>query len=66
MGSDQVYQTTREITTEECWWLDTSIPKGTFVVLYTGHTYGAIGDGVAVTIPSRDLVFTQIPRDAIK
>ena len=59
-------KTTREITTEECFWLDEPIPVGTEVELYEGTTYGVIGEGIAVVIPSRHATqFTEIPRDAI-
>lgn len=64
--SGQVYITLREITTDECFWLDKPVPQGTMVVLYTGPTFGVISDGVAVTIPGWGHAFTEIPWDAIQ
>ena len=58
---------TRDVTTEECDWLDRDYLKGEKLFRYDGFTYGVIGeDGVAVSEESQVLPFFEIPRDAIQ
>ncbi len=57
---------TREVTRQECKWLDEDLPKGKKVFRYTQNTYGIIPpSGVAVTDEIDKDPFYQIPRNAV-
>lgn len=55
----------RDLTKDECPWLDEDIVKGTIVYEYFGYTYGCISNkGIAVTNKLNKIPFFEIPRDA--
>ncbi|WP_460791122.1 hypothetical protein [Nocardioides maradonensis] len=55
------------MTPDECSWLWESIPAGTVVHEYTGHTYGCISPaGIAVSDVLDKEPFFEIPLDAIE
>lgn len=59
------YELTRDVTKDECTWLDADLAKGTIVYKYSGITYGCIsprGRAVSVEIGGP---FLEIPRDAL-
>ena len=58
----------RDVTKEECDWLDGDLRKGDEVHLFHGHTYGVIGkSGVAVTkTRDGDTPFFELPADALE
>jgi hypothetical protein len=67
MKYDIEYEITRDVTKEECHWLDETIKAGTTVYLYDGCTYGCISDaGEAVSIVPNVDPFFEIPRNALK
>merc|ERR1719198_2882078 len=60
--------TQREITLEECPWLEAPLPQGTRLNVYTGYTYGAIGrQGIAVTHldAAAESTFFEVPASAL-
>lgn len=61
------YELTRDVTKEECHWLDEDRKKGTIVYEYVGHTYGCISPhGIAVTSnPDGDIPFFELPHTAL-
>jgi hypothetical protein len=56
----------RDVTREECQWLNGTVKKGTTVYRYSGHVYGCIGYGVAVTLVKGETPFFELPHDSIK
>jgi len=58
---------TRDVTPEECPWLDETIKKGAVVVFdYSDCTYGCISDsGKAVSREEGKKPFFEIPRNAL-
>ena len=61
------YTVIRDITTEECPWLENTILKGQIVYSYTGCTYGCIGhNGKAVSLELGVDPFFELPYDSIK
>jgi hypothetical protein len=60
-----VYKLTRDVTKDECTWLNVDLAKGTVVYKYQGYTYGCIGPrGMAVSL-ARGGAFLELPRDAL-
>lgn len=58
-------RTTRELTTEECDWLDEAIPTGTELFIFGGATYGCITpEGIAVSEVDGENPFFEIPRNS--
>lgn len=55
----------RNVTQNECLWLENNLMKGTKVYEYLGCTYGCIGDGEAVSLEPDQTPFMEIPLDAI-
>lgn len=56
----------RDVTTEECHWLEEDISKGTVMYVYNGYTYGCIQpSGTACTMVDGETPFMEIPNDAI-
>jgi hypothetical protein len=55
----------RNVTKDECPWLDTDLPEGLEVHKYSGCTYGCIGAGIAVTREPGQTPFFEVPRDAV-
>lgn len=61
-----IYITIRDITKEECPWLEETIPAGTDVYLYHGDTYGCISpSGRAFTLVPDEIPFFELPEDSI-
>jgi hypothetical protein len=56
----------RDVTQEECSWLDRDYKKGEVVYEYYGYTYGCIGRGVAFTETSNETPFFELPRNSVK
>ena len=58
---------TRDVTTEECDWLEGDLRAGAVVYMFRGHTYGVVGrEGVAVTREEgADAPFFELPADAL-
>lgn len=62
----QKLQILREITQDECPWLDVTLPKGLEVYRYFGNTHGIIGPaGVAVTLKPDESPYFEVPLTAI-
>lgn len=59
---------TREVTIEECDWLDKNIKSGTIVYKFYGTTYGCVGSsGMAVTFSKEgDNPFFELPYDSLQ
>lgn len=55
----------RDVTTNECPWLENDIQKGVKVFKYFGPTYGCIGTGIAVTFVYHVEPFFELPKDSI-
>ena len=56
---------TRDITLEECDWLDTTIKKGDKVHRFTGSTYGCISySGVDCSVDGKNPFF-ELPANAL-
>lgn len=60
------YMVTRDVTRDECPWLPESIPMGSLVYLYVGHTYMVIGDSLPFTRRPQQPPFFELPRDAVE
>jgi len=62
------YYLTRDVTQEECDWLDETIKSGTIVYKFYGSTYGCIGpNGVAVTFSEEgNNPFFELPFDSLQ
>lgn len=57
----------RDVTTEECHWLDETVKEGTVVFRYHGYTYGCItSSGVAVSLVEGETPFFEMPRSALE
>lgn len=60
------YKVIRDITKEECPWLDNTIAAGTTLYKCTQPTFGCIGGGIAVTYDSRgNYPFFEVPQEAL-
>lgn len=61
------YEVIREVTSEECYWLEESVKAGQRVYEYIGVTYGVISErGIAVTLKPFETPFFELPRSALK
>lgn len=60
------YVLTRDVTQQECPWLDHDLKAGMLLWEYTGYDYGVITPGgVAVSARVGDFPFFEVPRDAV-
>jgi hypothetical protein len=60
------FTTARDITPEECHWLDETVPAGKTVFEYTDNTYGCISPaGIAVSDEPHATPFYELPRTAL-
>lgn len=60
------YTVMRDVTMQECRWLNADVPAGTKVYRWTGPTYGCISDeGIAVTLVRGREPFLELPRRAL-
>lgn len=60
---------TRDVTTDECWWLPVSVvAEGTVMFPYHGCTYGCIDHsaGRAMSLEENAPPFWQMPYDALE
>ena len=57
----------RDVTQQECPWLNTDLKVGTTVWSYSGQVYGCISPtGIAVTAKAAETPFFEVPRNAIE
>ncbi len=64
--NNSIYKLTRDVTPEECPWLDRSFVKGTIMYEYSGCTYGCVGPtGTAMTLVENTEPFYEIPNTAL-
>jgi len=57
---------TRDVTVEECPWLERDFHEGELVFKYTGYTYGCCTyTGIACSLDG-DTPFFELPNDAIE
>lgn len=57
----------RDVTKEECPWLDQDFKKGKIVYKYNGYTNGCISpDRTAFTEIENEIPFFQLPNDSFK
>ncbi len=60
------YKLVRNITKEECSWLDRNFREGEVVHRYSDHTYNCISpDGIACSIDGKTPFF-ELPADALE
>jgi hypothetical protein len=56
----------RDVTIEECYWLNEDLKEGTVIYRYLDCTYGCISsEGVAVTLKENEDPFMEVPWDAV-
>jgi hypothetical protein len=61
------YQLFRDVTVNECQWLDRDFKKGEIVFEYPLYTYGCIGNkGVACSEKDSESPFFELPKDSLK
>jgi hypothetical protein len=58
------FRITRDVTQDECYWLDRSFRAGEIVHDFTGATYGCVGTGMACSMNGQNPFF-ELPRDAL-
>ena len=58
---------TRDVTRDECPWLDADLASGLEVHEFRGHTYGCISPlGIAVSVKPGEYPFFEVPINAIE
>lgn len=58
---------TRDVTREECHWLDRDFAKGEHVYSFHKYTYGCVsGSGRAVSLVDDEYPFFELPRAALE
>ena len=62
----KTYIVSRDVTPEECPWLEKTIRKGEVVYEFMGCTYGCIGSGEAVSSKAGENPFFELPRAALQ
>lgn len=56
----------RDVTVEECFWLERDFKKGEKVYEYTGHTYGCVQrSGTACSMVPGETPFFELPTEAV-
>ncbi len=61
------FQLIRDVTLEECHWLNRTFLKDEIVYKYNGHTYGCISwKGLPFTLVDNTLPFFELPYDAVE
>lgn len=58
------FKLTRDVTKDECRWLDRTMAAGEVVHRYDGCTYGCVGAGIACSVDG-ETPFFELPRDAV-
>ena len=62
----RLLQVTRDVTVEECPWLEKTVYTGHYVWEYLNYTYGCITDtGIAVSEQHGRTPFYELPKDAL-
>lgn len=62
----QKFKINRDVTQNECSWLEKDFKKGTIVYEYCGATYGCVGaGGIPVTFAPGQTPFSEIPASAL-
>ena len=57
----------RDVTMDECKWLQQDFKKGDTIYRYNGCTYGCISpDGSAFTLVKDEEPFFELPNDAVR
>lgn len=65
--SERRFRVTRDVTREECPWLDRKIKAGRILYEYLGDTYGCItSSGTACTVRLGVTPFFEVPTSAIE
>lgn len=64
----QVFRITKRVDKSVQPWMDDNdaLEVGDVVYSYNGHTYGCIGDGIAVTREADVTPFMEVPRDSVE
>lgn len=58
---------TRDVTVDECPWLDRDLKAGDVLWSYDAYTYGCVSPGgIAVTAKAAETPFFEVPADAVK
>ena len=61
------FRVTRDVTIEECPWLDREFLNDEVVFEYTDYTYGCISpDGIACCLEAGKEPFFELPADALE
>lgn len=61
-----MYEVIRDVSVEECHWLEEPVTKGTIVEHFFGCTYGCISDyGTAIKFIGKDY-FVELPMNSLK
>ena len=60
-----LFRVIRDVTPDECDWLDATVPAESIVQEFRGATYGAIADGVACSWDGNNPFF-ELPWDAVE
>jgi hypothetical protein len=64
--NNSMYVVKRDVTTDECHWLNETIKEGSVVYKFYGATYGCIDSGVAVTLSKEGKnPFFEMPYDSL-
>jgi len=62
----EVYRLIRDVTRNDCPWLNEDFKKGDTVFKYFGRTYGKISSsGTACTLKQSKLPFFELPNDCL-
>ena len=60
------FELTRDVTRQECSWLDKDYKKGDIVFEYPLYTYGCVGnEGVACSDKDSESPFFELPKNAL-
>lgn len=62
---EPAYRLIRDVTQEECPWLDRDFEMNEVVYAYWGPTYGCIGEGSAVSLKRGETPFFELPIDCL-
>lgn len=63
---DKRYRLTRDVTPDECRWLDRVVPRGAVVWECKRFAYGVIGDGASVCWERGRRPAFELPWDALE
>ena len=60
------YRVTRDVTVDECPWLDNTVTEGTTVYEFHNATYGCVNEFAACLDPEGDYPFFELPYSAVE